>query len=640
MTFKLKSVPSAWMAVAFLAPLAMPAFATPPAVSPVVTTPSAKLIGGGATLPAIAYAGKSWIQTCSGSPAVCTANNPAARLTSSADSGSLFGEFTANSQLPQVVSTVALGISPTTAKPLTGLGYAVGDVLSLVGGAGTGTTQIKVTSITKTGGINTFTLLQSATYTTLPTQTASGTGTATVDTTSGATGKNARFTFTAAASTVYTAYPSVSYCQTGSGTGRKMLLGTYTWVDPNGSVTTVGDASQQCGDYGSNTTASNETSIIKGFGAPSGVTYPNFAASDVPLAASDIHNYEANTALVTKTTQLVQYPSVAASIAIGFQNSHAPKGFTLSEQQICGIFAGTITDWHTLNTAFPSQPITVVYRNDGSGTSFNFSNHLANVCPTALGPNGVAPTTAGPSFLVNQTFYSATSNAAPAGAIGASGNGAIVAKLQTTPASIGYVESEDAATREALAGGVIGVAKVSEALGTNPGNNLAYAALDPLVNFHPTFALPAGSLAYDTVLNTDSNGNLLSPATLAIGNTGTGSNQTNAQTQAGCVAVVAPASYAKPVLTSTGDYSTYPIVAVTYLMAYNTGNGADAVNIQSLLSEPYIPANGNTGVTNNRTLVTTVGVRTGFAYLSGITPTKETTVNSVVEPSISECIKQ
>ena len=169
MTFKFKSVPSAWMAAAFLAPLAMPAFAANPTVNPnPVTTPSASLVGGGATLPAIAYTGKSWIQTCSGSPSVCTANSPAKRLSSSADSGSLFGEFTADSALPQIISAVQLGISPSTGKPLTGLGYAVGDVLSLVGGAGSGATQIKVNSISKTGGILTFSLLQSATYTTLP----------------------------------------------------------------------------------------------------------------------------------------------------------------------------------------------------------------------------------------------------------------------------------------------------------------------------------------------------------------------------------------------------------------------------------------------------------------------------------------
>ncbi|MBL6749561.1 MAG: substrate-binding domain-containing protein [Nevskia sp.] len=629
MSFKLKSVTTASLVAAFIAPVALATTYAP--VDPVPSTPSATLYGGGATLPAMAYVGKSWIELNS-----TTARSPANRLSDPADTGSLFGAFTAGVNTPKVITNVALAISSTTALPLAGAHYAVGDVLQLTGGSGSGQTLITVTSVkttktSTTGPITGFTLSQSEIYTALPTLPASGSGDATVDTTVGSTGTGARFTYTSGPAPGYAAYPAVSYCQTGSGGGRNMLEGTFTWKDPaNGNAVTASDATGQCGDYGSNTTAANESSIVEGFSAAT--HYPQYAASDAPLAASDIVNFQGNTALAAQATETVQIPTVAASIAVGYQNAYAPKGFTLSEQQICGIFAGTITNWHTLNSVFPSQPITVVYRSDGSGTSFNFSNHLANVCPTALGPNGATAT--GPSFSVNQTFYgkgiAGTANAnAPAGSIGSSGNGGVVGTLQSTAGTIGYVESYDVATRAALGGGKIGLAKVSLAQGNNPSNsNLPYVAFDPLTSFKPTYTLPTGAVLTDTVLNTDSNGNLLSPATLAIGSTGSPST-TAAPAHPGCMNLVIPSSIATPALTATGDYPSYPIVAVTYLMGYNTGNGADAVNLQALFAMPYIPA-------TQRTSVTTVGSKTGFAWLLGFNPTKSVSGSK----TIAQCITQ
>jgi ABC-type phosphate transport system substrate-binding protein len=672
MSFKLKSVTSASLAAAFLAPVAMPAMAiTFATVNPAPTTASTTLYGGGATLPAIAYVGKSWIENCTTTP--CTALSPAHRLSASADVDSLFGAFTADNAIPQVISAVALAPQPTNPPAVeAGKGYAVGDILELSGGVGGGATTISVDTINSKGGVATFHLVSSAEYTTLPPPSTSGDGVATIDTTVGAAGKNARFTYTSGPVSSSYAFPLVSYCQTGSGAGRKMLIGDDTFTPPGGTAT-PSDASFQCGDFGTSLGSGGvaSASLNEGFGAPSGMTYPSFAASDVPLSASDLNTYEQNIPLVNKTTELVQYPSVAASIAIGFQNSHAPSKFQLSEQQICGIFAGTITNWNQLSSALPPEAITVVYRSDGSGTSFNFSNHLANVCPGALGPNGAAPTSAGPSFSINQTFYGqgtpGTANAAaPAGSKGASGNGGVVAALQSTPGAIGYVETVDATTRESLAGGAIEVANVSLALGSNPNSSsgcdvtlkpgttgacAAYLSLSPLTNFKTSFTLPASSLLYDTVLLTDSKGNLASPATAPIGNTGTGSNATVAPTQAGCITAVNPTSYATPTLTLASDYPTYPIVAVTYLMTYNTGNGADAFNLQALISEPYLPtASADLTNDNNRSSVTTVGVsKAAFAYLSGITPTKPKSIPgnpsatpptfATTIPAISQCIK-
>jgi ABC-type phosphate transport system substrate-binding protein len=98
--------------------------------------------------------------------------------------------------------------------------------------------------------------------------------------------------------------------------------------------------------------------------------------------------------------------------------SGAGSAIQLTAGQLCAIFSGTVTDWHstasirylanstvstTPTAAFDyantingsglghgtgatpyfsaSLPITVVYRSDGSGTSFIITNYLASVCP-------------------------------------------------------------------------------------------------------------------------------------------------------------------------------------------------------------------------------------------------------------------
>jgi len=212
-----------------------------------------------------------------------------------------------------------------------------------------------------------------------------------------------------------THFPTISYCAIGSGGGRKVFYGASGFV-----------ASQACGDY--------TTSSKNGFSGAN--AEPNFAASDAPLSGSEYTSFRTNKAATR--TEPVQIPEIAGGIAVVFANSDVTSTFNLTESQVCQIWKGTISNWNQINTSYPSKAIKLVYRSDDSGTSFNFSNHLSKVCPTAI------PTTVS-GFSTQSTFVNTYPSATPpTGAIGASGNGAIVTAVQANDGSIGYAEVEDA----------------------------------------------------------------------------------------------------------------------------------------------------------------------------------------------------
>ena len=93
------------------------------------------------------------------------------------------------------------------------------------------------------------------------------------------------------------------------------------------------------------------------------------------------------------------------------------------------MFLGEITTWDDpaiakLNPSLklPRQPIAVVYRSDGSGTTFNFAHYLAEVSPAWKSKVGV-------SALLRW----------PVG-VGARGNEGVTNSVANTRGAIGYVE--------------------------------------------------------------------------------------------------------------------------------------------------------------------------------------------------------
>ncbi len=101
-----------------------------------------------------------------------------------------------------------------------------------------------------------------------------------------------------------------------------------------------------------------------------------FGASDQPLKAEEL-----------QTAGLAQWPQVIGGIVPVINLEGVAGGdLTLDGVTLAKIFLGEITKWDDaaikkLNpkAKLPSQPIVVVHRSDGSGTTFNFTNYLSKV---------------------------------------------------------------------------------------------------------------------------------------------------------------------------------------------------------------------------------------------------------------------
>lgn len=397
-----------------------------------------------------------------------------------------------------------------------------------------------------------------------------------------------------------TSRPDTSYCATGSGQGRRTFIGV-TGGGTVGGSSGNNFADGICRDYGSSQPA--------GFSAPAGQVAPHFAASDQPLSATELTTFAAQYGATRGAA--TQIPVLAGAIAVTFKNSDIPPAriVEFTESQVCQIFSGAISNWAQLG--FPSKAIKVIYRSDGSGTSFSFSNHLSAVCPTAV-PNAVA------GFSTQGTFNLAFPGGvagAPTGSIAASGNPGVTNTIAANEGAIGYAELSDGLSKNSVGANSVAFASIklrpnTPKVGTTPPRN--YVAFSPLA-LKAKYKLPTGSVLFDKVVGSnDSNGR---PTLLAAGSA-----------QPNCLILIDPNAYATATKKTAGaqDYTGYPIVAITSLLAYYSGNGVDSANIGDLLASAYYgPVKGST---------MTVGAGTGFALLSTAGAITRTTVKACVTP--------
>jgi phosphate transport system substrate-binding protein len=144
-----------------------------------------------------------------------------------------------------------------------------------------------------------------------------------------------------------------------------------------------------------------------------------FGATDAPLKGPDLDK-----------NGLVQFPMVMGAIVpVVNIEGIKPGGLVLDGPTLAAIFLGTVKSWDDAaikklnpNAKLPSQPIAVVHRSDGSGTTFNFTYYLSDVSPDWKSKVGAA-----------------TSVEWPVG-IGAKGNEGVANNVTQTQGSIGYVE--------------------------------------------------------------------------------------------------------------------------------------------------------------------------------------------------------
>ena len=148
----------------------------------------------------------------------------------------------------------------------------------------------------------------------------------------------------------------------------------------------------------------------------------DFGASDAPLKPAERATFK------TKfSAEPIQVPMTGGSVVFAY-NLDGVKDLKLSRAAYCGIATGAIKKWNDPAIAkanpgakLPDSAIQFVHRSDGSGTTFQFTNHLKVACPTW---------TAGVNKSVSW----------PQGMTGAKGNEGVSAQIKQTPNAIGYVE--------------------------------------------------------------------------------------------------------------------------------------------------------------------------------------------------------
>src|SRR5690349_15946748 len=144
-----------------------------------------------------------------------------------------------------------------------------------------------------------------------------------------------------------------------------------------------------------------------------------FGASDMPLEEKDLQE-----------AGLVQFPMIIGGV-VPVLNVKGVQGgqMVLDGPTVAEIYLGDITKWNDarikkLNPtlALPATAIAPIYRSDGSGTNFLFSNYLSSALPK-----------------FKETIGANTSVQWPMG-IGAKGNEGVANMTAQTDGAIGYVE--------------------------------------------------------------------------------------------------------------------------------------------------------------------------------------------------------
>jgi phosphate transport system substrate-binding protein len=144
-----------------------------------------------------------------------------------------------------------------------------------------------------------------------------------------------------------------------------------------------------------------------------------FGASDMPLKADEL-----------KQAGLVQFPVIIGGV-VPVVNVKGVQGgqMVLDGATIAALYMGEITKWNDArikklnpSLALPATAVAPIYRSDGSGTNFLFSNYLS---------------TSSPKF--QQAIGANTSVQWPVG-IGAKGNEGVANMTTQTDGAIGYVE--------------------------------------------------------------------------------------------------------------------------------------------------------------------------------------------------------
>lgn len=146
----------------------------------------------------------------------------------------------------------------------------------------------------------------------------------------------------------------------------------------------------------------------------------DFAGSDAPMSKSELQ----------KTgSPMVHIPTVAGAVVLAYNLPGLSGELQLSGQVVAEIFMGKITKWNDPKIAalnpgvtLPATAIVPVYRTDGSGTTFVFTNYLGTQSEDFKGSVGTGKQVSWPTGQ------------------GGKGSEGVAAGVQQTAGAIGYIE--------------------------------------------------------------------------------------------------------------------------------------------------------------------------------------------------------
>ncbi len=146
----------------------------------------------------------------------------------------------------------------------------------------------------------------------------------------------------------------------------------------------------------------------------------DFGASDGPMTDEQLSQAKG---------KILHIPTVLGAVVPAYNVPGVSGELKFTPEALAGIYLGKITTWNDPAIAkanpgvtLPAQPIVVVHRSDGSGTTYIFTDYLSNVSPEWK---------SGPS--------KGTSVKWPVG-LGAKGNEGVAGMIRQMQGSIGYVE--------------------------------------------------------------------------------------------------------------------------------------------------------------------------------------------------------
>ena len=146
----------------------------------------------------------------------------------------------------------------------------------------------------------------------------------------------------------------------------------------------------------------------------------DFGATDGPMSDEQLSQYKG---------KLLHIPTVLGAVVPAYNIPGVNTELKFTPDVLAGIFLGKITSWNDPAIAkanpgvkFPGDPIVVVHRSDGSGTTFIFTDYLSKVSPEWNGSVGKGTAV---QWKVG---------------MGGKGNEGVAGYIRQISGSIGYVE--------------------------------------------------------------------------------------------------------------------------------------------------------------------------------------------------------